>query len=746
MHDKGRTRVGLPIYVGTLAALWLVLLAYTFFLGNEWQGEVWVFLVFAVYLAITEYSDLNFHDERARLGLAASEAIFLPMVVALSFEHLLWGVSLAVFLREFRRFFTLKGLFNVAQYGIAGAAAAGIWASFSDSGASFSARDAIVAVLAVLVVSMLTHSLTTIAIAISEGGSVIALSRAALPATLRSTAGSIVLGLLFAASYASAPWTIVLFPLVIAVFFAGHRAMLSQRTERERVESLHAASRALASSPDVERGILGFLEAVGRMVSANEMRAVVQMRDEAVWTGIRAGSTIASMKPLAEGPLAELFRRVRSSGGAVYIDEDSSLDDRSLCESLGVRNLVAVLLSDEHEVPGCLVAMDRVGAGEFGESTVRLLEALSNELALSLGSYRLFASIAEERERFGRIFSSSQEGICLLDADGVVRAWNPALEKISGHYAADLMDKMWSDRVLIRDREQRRVTKLDLVGIRPAEEVELVTKEGPSRWITVVSGPVGETEGGGWVVLVRDVTAAHEVEVAKSDFLSTISHELRTPLTTIKGSLQVLGRGRDNIPENIADQMIDVTTRGAERLERLVMNLLAVSQIESGSIAVFPDEISLEDLVSERYEASLKDHPRSRLILPENPIGVRADRERLEQAVEHVLENAAKFGGPDGEIEVRISHHNGYARLSVSDEGPGIATSDQERIFERFVRLGEVLTRETQGAGIGLFIAKTAMEAMGGRIWVESTPGEGATFHLEVPLARPMALAGEGSA
>jgi PAS domain S-box-containing protein len=352
----------------------------------------------------------------------------------------------------------------------------------------------------------------------------------------------------------------------------------------------------------------------------------------------------------------------------------------------------------------------------------------------------------EERARFGRIFFGSKEGICLLDAGGVVRAWNPALERITGHLSADLMDRVWSDVIVIRDHDENRLLADELVGTDPDEELELVTKTGPSRWVTTVSGPVGEAEGGGWVVLVRDVSSEHEIEAAKSDFLSTISHELRTPLTTIKGSLQVLARGRENLPVALADQMIGVTTRGAERLERLVMNLLAVSQIESGTMPVFPDELALEDVVHERVAAMLANHERVALDLPNHRVIVRADRERMAHVVEHLLENAVKFGGSEGQITIALERQAGYGRLSVTDEGPGIPARDSERIFERFVRLGDVLTRETQGAGVGLFIAKRSIEAMGGRIWVESEGARGSTFHVTVPLAHPVAVEDRDSA
>lgn len=739
------TLLPLRVYVAILSVVWAFILFQATTASHIKLVDLGFFLILGGLFLGTELADVYFYDSKGgRWGLSTCEAVLAPMVVVLPVALVIVAVTVAVALeRIHRRLSPLKIIFNSASYGCAAAGSCAVWVGLQDGSGRFTVVNALVLVASVVVFALLTHFFASVAIAAAEGRGVASVSFTVASTTILNLIGTIAVGMFFSAAVFAATWTVVLFPFAMAGLFLANRAVMRQSRERLRVGHLHAATRALVAGGDLRNALLSFLREVRQIASADEARAIVRVDSTWVWSGVRSSETVADLEPVDEGPLLALMHQVAEGSDALVVTED---DGSLLAARMGVKGFIAVPIREEEQTVGCLIVSQRVGAGDFDAAEAQLVEALAGELSVSLGAYRLFSEVAEERERFGRIFSSSQEGICLLDADGVVRAWNPALEKISGHYAADLMDHIWSDRVLIRDREQRRLTKLDLVRVRPADEVELVTKEGPSRWVTMVSGPVGETEGGGWVVLIRDVTAAHEVEVAKSDFLSTISHELRTPLTTIKGSLQVLGRGRDNLPDKIADQMIDVTTRGAERLERLVMNLLAVSQIESGSIAVFPDEISLEDVVRDRYQALLSGHPRARLTVPENPISVRADRERMAQTVEHLFENALKFGGPDGEIKVSISHHKGYARLSVSDDGPGIASADQERIFDRFVRLGEVLTRETQGAGIGLFIAKSAVDAMGGRIWVESTPGKGATFHVEVPLARPMVLAEEGSA
>lgn len=689
-------------------------------------------------LALAEYAALSFHQQGSRYALSAAEAILLPIFVVLPISTALWVATLANAIARPRRWriAPVQETFNVAQYGLAAFLGSVVFDSLSDQRVGFTLGVALEAIAATITFAAASHIFVAGAISMAGRGRFRETSLAIAPTFLLNLAGNITLGLLLAAAYMAARWTVVLFALPLGAFYLGYRAVLSQNRERERVEHLHSASRALSSSPDLGDTIVAFLGAVSEIASASEARAVIPVQGELTWSGTRGDTTLAVMDPLQGGWTEDLFHQIQSSRDVVIVTKD----DAEAGMGLPVQSLLAVPMRTGEEIGGCVMVVDRVGPEAFGSADARLLEALAAELALSLESYRLFAEIAEERERFSRIFSGSKEGIALLDSGGVVRAWNPALERLTGHNATELMGNVWSDVVLIRDRAEDRVEAEELVGVDPDDELEVVSRDGPSRWVTLVAGPVGDSEEGGWVVLFRDVSAEHEIEAAKSDFLSTISHELRTPLTTIKGSLQVLGRGSENLPPHMQDQMISITTRGAERLERLVMNLLAVSQIESGMMPVFPDLVGVDDLVRERVEAGLADHAQTIVSLPDDKVLVRADRERLAQAIDHIFENAMKFGGPQGAIRIEIDQVPGYAHLSVSDEGPGIPEADRERIFERFARLGDVLTRETQGAGVGLFIAKRSVEAMGGNIWVESQPGAGSTFHLEIPLAHPVAV------
>jgi PAS domain S-box-containing protein len=536
-----------------------------------------------------------------------------------------------------------------------------------------------------------------------------------------------------AASYTAADWTIVIFPVALAVFFTSYRSLIRQVSEAERVEHLLDASRALAASASFEDALVDFLRAVQEVTSTKETRAVVETPKGIVWSAVRDGAPSVSLEPLSDGPLREVLDLVTEAGAHV-LARPGVPERKLLLESLGASSFLAVPLFDDTMVVGCLLAMDRIGSDEFGEAEATMLEALGHELVLTLDSYRLFEEVREERARFRRIFNASKEGICLLDGDGIVRAWNPSLVRITGFEAEQMTGKRWSDVVTVRTKAHQRVEGMAIATVEADDELEVVRDDGPSRWVSVVSSPIEAGDEIGWVVQVRDVTAEHLAEEAKSDFLSTVSHELRTPLTTIKGSVGVLSRPTDQIPPEMLNKMVGLLQRGTDRLERLVMNLLYVSQLDTeGELKLVPATFDLTATVRERMNGTVSDGPDMALDGPD-AVGVVGDKRIVELMVEHLLENAIKFG-KGTPISITVGAEDGFGELVVQDGGPGIAEVDQQRIFERFVRLGNVLTRETQGPGVGLFIVRRSAEAMGGRAWVESSPGEGATFHVTLPLA-----------
>jgi PAS domain S-box-containing protein len=730
----------LRLYVGLLMAAFGAVLLVTALADGEWGG-LFAWAMFTALYILTESVVLLFHHERGLVGLSAGEAIFLPMMVALTFRQLVWAIFVgALVVNGFQlRRGLLKATFNIAQFGAAGALAGALFTGLGGEVGVFTPRTAAAAVAGVVAFAILTHLFVSMAIALAEGRSFFELSKSIASAVVLNLGVNICLGLLLGASYVAARWTLVIFPLPLAAFFFSYRALMRQASEGQRVEHLHAATRALAVSRSIDEAVTGFLRATREIVSTRAARVLVEMPEGLMWWGVESGGKTEHAVPLEPGPMSALIEELRTRGKPLMITEGSSSEGAALAEGLDSRSLVAVPLLDNSEVVGSLMVFDRLGADGFGVPEERLLEALANELVVTLDSYRLFEQVAEERERFRKIFDSSKEGVVLLDDAARVRAWNPAATRITGYAAAEMEGHVWSDFIVVRSQEHERLVGPAVTEVSPEVELELVTKEGPSRWISILSSPVQGQEKG-WVVLIRDVTTEHILEESKSDFLSTISHELRTPLTTIKGSVQVLNRKKGEDQDPVQKQMLGVLQRGTDRLERLVLNLLFVSQLDvNEGVKIFPEEVDIDEVVKTRVAVMAMDHPQVTVKTSETPVMARVDRERTLQVIDHLVENAVKFS-PEGAIEIEVGTEGGFAFVSVKDEGPGIPTVDQERIFERFVRLGHVLTRETQGPGVGLYIVKRAVEAMGGQVHLDSAPGRGATFTVTFPLASPVAV------
>jgi Na+/proline symporter/nitrogen-specific signal transduction histidine kinase len=228
-----------------------------------------------------------------------------------------------------------------------------------------------------------------------------------------------------------------------------------------------------------------------------------------------------------------------------------------------------------------------------------------------------------------------------------------------------------------------------------------------------------------------------ELDQLKDDFVSTVSHELRTPLTSIRAFSEIL---LDNPELSVEEreQFLRLVVEEAERLTRLINQVLDLSKLESGRVEWEIDEIDVGDVVR-GSAASTKQLFAERgatldVHVPKSVPPVLADRDRLKQVVINLLSNAAKFAQSTAAVDVLVQ--NGQVRVDVRDDGPGIASKDQQIIFEKFRQGGDVLTDRPQGTGLGLPISRQIVEHLGGKLWVDSEPGKGSTFSFTLPVSQ----------
>jgi Na+/proline symporter/signal transduction histidine kinase len=230
-----------------------------------------------------------------------------------------------------------------------------------------------------------------------------------------------------------------------------------------------------------------------------------------------------------------------------------------------------------------------------------------------------------------------------------------------------------------------------------------------------------------------------ELDRLKDDFISTVTHELRTPLTSIRAFTEIL---HDN-PELDAGErqkFLAIVIQESERLTRLINQVLDLAKLESGRAEWQVSQVDLKGVIEDSLDATQQLF-RTRDValearLPDHLPPVSADRDRLVQVLINLLSNAAKFVKPgEGRVAVELRQRGAVLRVAVIDNGPGIGKDDQRVIFEKFRQAGDTMTEKPQGTGLGLPISRQIVEHLGGRLWVESEPGNGATFIFELPVA-----------
>jgi signal transduction histidine kinase len=246
----------------------------------------------------------------------------------------------------------------------------------------------------------------------------------------------------------------------------------------------------------------------------------------------------------------------------------------------------------------------------------------------------------------------------------------------------------------------------------------------------------------GWIHTVRDVTAQAELLRLKEDFLLQVAHELRTPIASLSASLDLLHQDALTMPRDEFSTMVNTLRRSALRLEHLVENLLDAGSIEAGTFQVRTIPTSVRHALQEAlvFVQPIMEGKSQRLVTRIEPGGDRilADPRRTAQVLANLLGNASKYSPESTTMTVSSRGADGYVRVTVRDEGPGIPLDEQPRLFQRFYR-SRIVREAAGGLGLGLTICRAIVQAQGGDIGIESAPGEGTSVHFTIPKARELA-------
>ncbi len=353
--------------------------------------------------------------------------------------------------------------------------------------------------------------------------------------------------------------------------------------------------------------------------------------------------------------------------------------------------------------------------------------------------------LSGERNRSSAILRSMVEGVAVIDAEERLVFYNRAFSEILNLDSAAAEGRPLIEVVRNSDLLSliRRALRGDeglqtdiTMGITQTQSFSITAA--PVKALDVSgSGDAAEEKPSGAVVVLHDVTELRRLERVRQDFVANVSHEFKTPLTAIQGFAETLLAGALDDPENNR-RFLEIIRNHAMRLARLTNDLLKLARIEAGKMELEFSSVGLLELIEACTETTLLKANRKEITLeitvpPQLP-AVRGDAALLRDVLQNLLDNAIQYTPPRGHISVAASAGPREAVITVADTGIGIPLSDSERIFERFYRVDAARSREAGGTGLGLSIAKHIVEAHGGKLWVESTVGQGSKFSFSLPL------------
>jgi PAS domain S-box-containing protein len=403
----------------------------------------------------------------------------------------------------------------------------------------------------------------------------------------------------------------------------------------------------------------------------------------------------------------------------------TAVEDTETLEVGAVQVLEAV-----HQVPGLGSALLALLSGRL-RTTDELLEA----------------ALQRANHQYELIIGSLDEGVCHLDVEGRVILANPAVTRLTGYTAEELIGQNLHglihhskpDRTPYPEAECPVYAALhDGSDHRGTDEVYW-HKNGSSFPVEYVSIPLREgSQITGAVVAFQDIGQRRAVEQVKDEFISLVSHELRTPLTSIRGSLGLLAAGQmGELPEG-AERMLQIAVNNTDRLVRLINDLLDIERMESGKVTMEKALCEIEELATQAVEGvrSVAEHAGITLSVNLEPARLWADPDRMIQTLTNLLGNAIKFSPEGSSVWLTNRLEGDNVVFQVRDEGRGIPSDQLENVFERFQQVDASDARQKGGSGLGLAICRSIVSQHGGRIWVESVLGQGSTFSFTIPMVK----------
>lgn len=436
------------------------------------------------------------------------------------------------------------------------------------------------------------------------------------------------------------------------------------------------------------------------------------------------------------------------------VRKDTTFKNRTM-EKQGIISAAYIpIISKKKTVLGTLAVGSRKRR-KFSTEKINLLQTFGSQLGMALENAQLYDQVHRGKAYIENLVENAADIILSTDLEDRILTWNRGAEITLGYSKEEVIGKHLSTLLppqRLHELAEMRA-KVELDGALRDVEVESNKKDGTPIFLSLSVSSIADGDGRivGFLRVAKDITEKRryeqrlkELDKLKSDFVSNVSHELRTPLTAIKGSV-------DNMLDGLTGELNEKQSRyltriksTADRLARLINDLLDLSRIEAG-IKLNRINLSLPTVVKEVVE-SLGSVAAEKLInfeikTADNDLTAWADPDRVAEVLTNLLGNAIKFSPTGGNVTVSLARSgNNWVKVSITDAGTGIRPEEANRIFDKFYQVSHPEQPKASGTGLGLPIAKALVEMHGGRIWLESQVGHGSVFSFTLPAEQPLKL------
>jgi PAS domain S-box-containing protein len=711
-------------------------------LGYDWAHGP---LLIGLLLALTVAGDLvsvrvRHGDESEELTLFEA-AVVVDVLLLPAVPALLIPVAASVLCSAVRRRELVKTVFNASNQAFATAVLVLLVHALAGAGAGLSARTVVVLLVATVAFTTLNLvALSRVYALLGDDDAWQVVRDGALLSGVMAV-GMVALGgtgvVVASAAPALLPFTVV--PAVALTF--AYRAAAQEAEERQRASRLLALSQVLAGRLEADEVVGAFLDLTRQAYGADVALAVL---DASATPGGSSPTTVFDDREhgFGRGPATEaeqvLLLRAAQDGALAVTDQLPA----------GWARAVIAPLEAEGRRLGAVVLATRDRHQALGRRELTLLTPLASALAVALRGAAHVQRLTEETSKLKAVVDQSSDGILVLDGEGRVLLWSPALELLTGRAELAALGRPLGQLVATTRPDGAPVDPFAagrtlLTPGEPRATVELIVLRDDGEQRVVRCAHAGAFDEDGTlqrdVVIVHDVTRERNVERLKADFIATVSHELRTPITPIKGYADLLRRrGESMTPEKRAE-CLEVISSRTEHLARLVEDLLLASRISAtegtAKAQVEMGTADLGQLVRRACGDFGDDGARITVVAPDEPVQAACDPMRTVQVLTNLVGNALKYSAPGTPVEVRLDIGSTAARVEVEDHGRGIPADQLERVFDKFHRVEDSMRMTTGGTGLGLYIARELATAMGAELSCRSTLGVGSVFTFALPLA-----------